>query len=225
MGIGQTIIGMDTNTATGLKASVDEAVKFGAAVQFMGHPSEINKTGGYITTEQYEEFFAYIAQLRDQGKLEVLTSTGLLLADPSSKNRHDFLAPYGWADGMGDWTGITGWSTAAGPDGKQWATTATGTQLSRLIAMSPNHRHYRGGNRQLAYEVIAPDGAVVETTITGSSGILARTKQHTLTASSAPVTVRQHCALPMVSSPNITVKIGRVSGGQVTISSPRFITV
>ncbi|AXH44405.1 tail protein [Arthrobacter phage Kumotta] len=225
MGIGQTIIGMDSNTAAGLKASVDDAVRFGAAVQFMGHPSEINKAGGYITTEQYEEFFAYVAQLRDQGKLEVLTATGLLLADPTSKHRHNFLAPYGWASGMGDWGGTTGWSTTAGPDGKQWATTTTGTQLSRTIAMSTMFKHFRGGNRQLAYEVIAPAGAVVETTITGSSGVISRTKQHTLEPSSSPVTVRQHCALPLVASPNITVKIGRVSGGQVTISDPRFITV
>lgn len=224
--IGLTVVGMDSKTsAAELTAYVDMAIEAKSAVQFMLHPSEIDKGFGFITTAVLEEVIAYLASQRDAGELDVLTGTGLLLADPTTDYRHDLLAPYAWGKGLEKWSGTKGWSTTVGPDAGTWAGTTTGGVMSRAVETSPYHRHYRGGNRELVVGVVAPDGAVVETSIIGSSGVISRTVTHSLPASDEPVTVRQQCALPMATSPRITIGVGRRSGGAVAMSPPRLITV
>ena len=220
--IGLTIVGMDSSNAATLTGWVDQAVAAKAGVQFMFHPDELGKSG-IISIEDVETFFAHIATLRNSGVLEVLTPTGLQLADPNTDYRHDLLPT--WGESFTGWTGTSGWTSTTGPEPGVWAQTTTGGVMSTTIPTSPNHRHYRGGNRVLTYQVIAPEGAVVQTTVNGSSGVLSRTRQHTIASGTEPVTVRHHCALPMVSSPTLTIRVGRVSGGPVTISAPKLITV
>lgn len=106
-GLAHVTIETDT-TAENAKSIIDEAVKRRAGVVFMMHPSNIG-TSGYMSTAVLGEIFAYVAQLRDAGKLQNLTVGGMSLADAWSGRREDLAVNGNFSNGFdgwssGDWT-------------------------------------------------------------------------------------------------------------------------
>lgn len=80
--LGQGHLTMDKRTRGRISEEIEKAVRTGTGLTLMSHPSYLDQPG-YIKTSELEEALSYIAQLRDEGKLEVMSSTGIMLADKS----------------------------------------------------------------------------------------------------------------------------------------------
>ena len=74
-----------------LKSRVNDAARTSSAAVLMLHPNQIDNAGR-ISLALFDEFCSWIAAERDAGRLEVLTMSGVALADPSTDYRHN-LAP------------------------------------------------------------------------------------------------------------------------------------
>ena len=70
--------------------SIEDAAALGMGVTFMVHPNYLDKPG-YMTTATLAAALGRIAQARDEGRIEVLTPSALLLADVSSGYRRNLL--------------------------------------------------------------------------------------------------------------------------------------
>ena len=82
----ESITSLDT-----VKSRVNDAVRISSAAVLMLHPNQLDNAGR-MSTDLFEEVCAWIAAERDAGRLEVLTMSGVALADPSTDYRHN-LAP------------------------------------------------------------------------------------------------------------------------------------
>ena len=74
-----------------VKNRVRAAADTTTAAVLMLHPNQLD-ADGRMSTDLFEEVCAWIAAERDAGRLEVLTMSGVALADPSTDYRHN-LAP------------------------------------------------------------------------------------------------------------------------------------
>ena len=70
-----------------IKDRVNDAVRTSSAAVLMLHPVNIDRDG-YMSLGLFEQMCAWIAAERDAGRLDVLTMSGVALADPSSDWRH-----------------------------------------------------------------------------------------------------------------------------------------
>lgn len=111
-GLAHVTIESDT-TAANAKSIIDEAVKRRVGVVFMMHPSLIGTTG-FMPTAVLGEVFAYVAELRDAGKLANLTVGGMSLADAWTNRREDLAVNGNFADGFEGWNAGAGWSLSGG---------------------------------------------------------------------------------------------------------------
>lgn len=71
---------MDTSTPEYMDGIIRGAVASRSGVTLMLHPNYLDTTG-YLTTAQLEEILTNVANRRDAGELEVLSPTGILMAD------------------------------------------------------------------------------------------------------------------------------------------------
>lgn len=212
---------MDTLTPATVESAVRGTISAKAALVLMFHPVYVN-TAGYMTTANLEQVFAYVATKRDAGELEVLTGSGSLLADPSTDARHNLVTNGRFTNGLTDWTGA-GWTTAT-INGVQWVSTTTGTTLTQTVSLS-RIGELRGGNRELVYKVRSGNTAsvVVVTTVTNGSQLVT-TKQHTIPVNTY-AEVRQPLSIPLTDGADLTVTVGRVSGGSVDITDIRLQSI
>ncbi|MEE2568611.1 polysaccharide deacetylase family protein [Pseudarthrobacter sp. J64] len=220
LAIGLSHATMDTQSTATIQAWVDGAITAGAGIQLMLHPALVD-TAGHLTTAQLETALAYIAGRRDAGALEVLTPSGLLLADLQTDQRHNLVANGRFANGLTSWANTTGWALTT-VNGLTYASTSTGTPLTQAVSMSRNEAML-GGARELVYKVRAAAGAVVRTAATGAA--VAATKDHTLTAAPGWREVRQQLVIPLDFTGTLTIAGGRVSGGAVDITDIRLQTI
>lgn len=72
--------GLDSSTVANAKAQIDQAIANKTGLQLFLHPSQLDVTGK-ITTAQFEEVMAYIAQKRDEGVLAVMSPYEMAVAD------------------------------------------------------------------------------------------------------------------------------------------------
>lgn len=84
---------------------IDQAAATKTGVVLMVHPSFIRDNESYIDFSEYEQVLDYIVQMRDAGKIEVLTATGMTLADSSIGYRDNML--------HGDLSIWTGWGSGS----------------------------------------------------------------------------------------------------------------
>lgn len=92
---------MDNSQEYHWTASINDAAALGMGVTFMVHPNYIDQPG-YITSATLDAALGRIAQARDEGRIEVLTPSALLLADVSSGYRRNLLRTGG--DVTGGWS-------------------------------------------------------------------------------------------------------------------------
>lgn len=214
--IGPAHLTIDGTTASAVKAVMDRMVKTGMGGVFMLHPNMLDQAGK-MTTAGLAEIIAYAAQLRDEGKAEILSQTGLHFADTGSSRRSDWVWNGDFTDGLTDWTG-TGYSVVT-EGGLTFArSTDTASILSQELVVPDIGL---GSQRELVYEVRATAGATVRTKI----GAVA--KNIVVPASPEWQTVRAFATIPLdYALPWLTVEVGRNAiGGPVDVANVRLQSI
>lgn len=78
--IGQGHVTIDKQKDGRIQQYIRRALSGGTGVTLMLHPNYLDRTG-FITTNELDAALAYIAHLRDTDQIEVLSTTGILLAE------------------------------------------------------------------------------------------------------------------------------------------------
>ena len=77
--IGQTHYGIEDKTFPQIKHKIDEAVETGSGLTLMMHPWRVGTSTG-ISHADLESTIEYLAQLRDEDRIEIASGTGILMA-------------------------------------------------------------------------------------------------------------------------------------------------
>jgi hypothetical protein len=113
-------VSLDTRNYAWAKIVIDEAAAYKTGIQLMIHAEALDQAGK-MTTPDFALMLDYLVTLRDAGKIEVLTASGLAFADPGSNHRPS-IVPYGDFEGQ-----ITGTVPAPWADsGPAWNIQADG---------------------------------------------------------------------------------------------------
>ncbi|MHC6176250.1 pyocin knob domain-containing protein [Glutamicibacter sp. X7] len=211
---GQDHYGLDGATdASVVVAMIQQAQDTGGLVQLFLHPSQIGLTDK-TTVSVLNQVWDYLAAERDAGRLMILSPSGLLLADPSKESRANLLRfsdfqPLAGRVWSTTWENTTGWTQGAGG-----VSTSTGGVLTQLV---PEHaiKHARGALYEVIAEVSSTGGAMARI---GSTTLAGATKDITVPAGQT-LTIRQHVTIPLDSSADFNVSIGRVSGADLTVKT------
>ncbi|WJY91884.1 Polysaccharide deacetylase [Corynebacterium faecale] len=101
--IGQAHVTIDKQVDGRINSYVRRAVSDGTGVTLMLHPNYLDLPG-YLTTEELDKSLGYIASLRDQDQLEVLSNTGILMAeDDLPEDYGDLLTDASGGELRGEW--------------------------------------------------------------------------------------------------------------------------
>lgn len=80
--IGAPHVTLDSQSASWIKKYINGVVDTKTASTLMLHPNYLDQSG-YLSSADFESILAYIAKLRDEGKIQVMSVSGILLADDS----------------------------------------------------------------------------------------------------------------------------------------------
>lgn len=195
------------------------ARKQGRGVCFMYHPSLVDDTD----LQAIEDFFAWCARERDAGRLEILTTSGLMMASFSTSSRHDLMSA--GASFVGGWNG---WNGAAA----NWARrTDTGVSYARRGSLSlalfkdvPTDV-YAGSARQLRVLMRSTTGVRVKVEVLdpANPGSLNAAKTVTLPPAAGFQQVHQYLILPLTGALRVRVRITPISGGELHVQEPRLL--
>lgn len=199
-----------------VQSYVRNAQDLGGGIVLMMHPMAID-TPGNVTAAQVDEVLGWIAAERDAGRLEVLTVGGLAMADTGTTHRQDLIRSSALDDATA-WGGTSGWTISGG----EAVSTSDGGLLQQSLALS-RVGHVAGHPREIRMTVTAPTGAVVRVEAAAGDWVAAREVE--LLASGDPVTVRQPFTIPAGTGGNLTLHLGRVSGGPVTMTDPHCYAI
>jgi hypothetical protein len=218
--MGNVHIGLDTaDYARRGPDFVSAARKQGRGVCFMFHPSLVDDTD----LQAIEGFFAWCARERDAGRLEILTTSGLMMADFSTSSRHDLMSA-----GASFVAGWNGWNGSAA----NWARrTDTGVSYARRGSLSlalfkdvPVGVH-AGSARQLRVSMRSTTGVRVKVEVLDPAypGSFTAAKTITLPPAAGFQQVHQYAVLPLTGTPRVRVRITPVSGGELHVQEPRLL--
>lgn len=195
------------------------ALRQGRGVCFMYHPSLVDDTD----LQAIEGFFAWCARERDAGRLEILTTTGLMMASFATLPRHDLLSA-----GAGFLAGWNGWNGATA----SWARrTDSGVTYARRGALSqPLFKDlavggYAGSARQLRVSMRSTTGVRVKVEVVDPAypGSFSAAKTVTLPPAAGFQKVHQYVILPLTGTLRVRVRITPVSGGELHVQEPRLL--
>lgn len=215
---GHDHVTIDALALSSIKGLVDEAAARKIGIQLMLHADVVGQPGK-ITLADLTAALDYIAQARDDGRIEVLTASGLAFADPNVDRRFDWIATPTF-DGLSTATRGYGWSEATAG---AW-TIEDGNLLtipaSKTLVYSTGQLRNLGldGNVfMLDTEVRAPDtDATVHLRVTelGGAAQVIRDVQVPIAAGSGFTRIRIPAGIPkgIVSG---AVWVGRSAGGRV----------
>lgn len=88
--IGRSHTTLDQATLASVQGIVNGAVKTGSGVILMLHSNYLDQSG-YMTTAVLESIISWLSDQRDAGNIEILTPSGILLADVHSSYRRNLL--------------------------------------------------------------------------------------------------------------------------------------
>jgi hypothetical protein len=198
---------------------IEAARKEGRGLCFMYHPSLVDDGD----LQAIEGFFAWCAQERDAGRLEILTTTGLMMSSFSSTSRHDLLSV---SSSFG--SGWNGWNGSAA----KWALrTEAGVSYARRGSVSlalckdvPSGP-YAGSARQLRVLMRSTTGVRVKVEVLDPAdpGALHVAKTVTLLPGGDFQQVHQYLILPLLGTPRVQVRITPISGGELHVREPRLL--
>lgn len=195
------------------------ARKQGRGVCFMYHPSLVDDTD----LQAIEGFFAWCARERDAGRLEILTTTGLMMSSFTTSTRHDLLSAS--ASFKAGWNG---WNGAAA----NWArrtdsgvTYARRGSISTALYKDVPTGVYAGSARQLRVSMRSSTGLRVKIEVFDpvSPGSFNAAKTITLSPAAGFQQVHQYIILPLTGTPRVRVRITPVSGGELHVQEPRLL--
>lgn len=211
---------IDEQTPSWVASIIRGAMNEGMGLELMLHPVYLDQPG-YMTTSQLDEVLANIAALRDQGKLTVLTPSGLYVADSKTEVRHNLLRNSTFRDGLTGWA-ATGAYDVVTERGITFARTTSGTSLVQNAGFG-RQKQFVGGPRELVCKVRTNGTAVVRTRATAAGVGLNATRDHTITAAQGWIEVRQPLIIPAtIDEESLITTTGRVSGSRVDITDIRL---
>lgn len=221
VGLGHHTLDSMTDAATAIQL-IESAKSFGAGISFMVHPSLIG-TEGKITAAVLNELLAYMASERDAGRIEVMTASGLTLADIRHGSRFNLLPNGDFRTGLTGWSGVTGWSAE---NGKATANVSAGVMsLTQSIAglgqfygtQCEMSAVFRAGTSDVVVRVQVEDASAPDN--------MRSFREETIPAGMT-TRVRAFATVPATGTTALRFQVGRVSGGPVDeLSGVRFSPV
>ena len=168
-------------TLANFKMYVDEIVAGGYATDLMLHPGRLD-TGGYMTTAVFDQCMAYLAQLRAEGTLMVLSGLAKAALDPGTTWRHDLFPKDmgGWSKG----TLIAGVRSVAAVD-----QTTKACHADRYTGL-------RGSIREVYAKVRSAVANTIQVEIKALDGSFTVTKEYAIPGDNAWHEIRKFVLLP-----------------------------
>lgn len=198
---------------------VRAAAAQGRGVNFMYHPSLIDTTD----LAAIEDFFVWCAEERSAGRLEILSSTGLMMASFGSSVRHNLVSSKpSFRDGWNGWNGaVAGWAMRTEEGIKYARRGSRSTTLAKDLGIGP----YVGATRQLRIPMRSTTGvkARVEVFDSASRSRLLVTKDLVLPRGERFSNVHQYLTLPLTGTPRISISITLRSGGELHVREPQLL--
>ncbi|WP_165968654.1 polysaccharide deacetylase family protein [Arthrobacter crusticola] len=198
---------------------VRAAAQSGRGVNFMYHPNLIDP----IDLHAIEGFFAWCAAERRVGRLEVLSSTGMMAAKFGSAQRHNMLSSTAsFSGGWNGWNGSTANWALLTEGGTRYARRGSGsTSLSKDV----NVGSYAGSTRQLRIPLRSTTGASVRIEIldAASPSRLLITRDATLPKSANFADINHYLTLPLRDTARLRVRITPRSGGEIHLHEPKLL--
>jgi hypothetical protein len=219
--LGWTVYWIDDATTSVAAINMLKQAQFtGKGAILAIHPKLIDAVGG-ITSTVLGEILDYMVGERNAGRAMVLTVNGLIHSDPDRATRPGLVKDPGFSQGMAQWLGTTGWTATGGV-----ASTTTGGTITQSVNLT-THAWVKGSTRELFAEFKAPTGATVRLGIrdAASSAVFEKTRDVVLPASANWVTVRIPLGIPLTGTADLTIEVGRVSGGAVDLRKPDVLAV
>lgn len=194
---------------------IDAAKDTGTGLVLAIHPRVIGMSG-QITESTLAAILDHVAAERDAGRLEVLTVSGLLCADPDKTSRHNMLRRSDFSD-LAYWSGRTGWTF----DGSE-ATASAGSGVLAQGYLVPRTAWLAGSTREACLDVTAESAAVVTLTVTDDSGFtITETINHP--GDRSVHTIRRPLTIPNDAG-TINYRI-EVTSGTATITRPGLTAI
>lgn len=191
----------------------------GRGVCFMYHPSLVDDNDlGAI-----EAFFVWCARERDLGRLEILTTTGLMMSSFGRSSRHDLMsAETSFAGGWNGWNGSAArWARRTDAAANYARRGSRSLALFRDVPVGA----YAGSARQLRVALRSTTGVRVKLEIFDPANPAAFNAARTVALPPATGFHLQHqyVILPLTGTPWIRVRITPLSGGELHVQEPRLL--
>lgn len=198
---------------------VAAARRQGRGVCFMYHPSLVDDAD----LRAIEDLFAWCARERSAGRMEILTTSGLMMAKYSSRSRHDLLsAGVSFGGGWHGWNGA-----AAGWARRTEAGTAYARRGSRSSALYKDVAVgiYAGSPRELRVALRSATGVRVKLEIydPDNPGVFRASRTVAVLPSEDFRYSYQHLILPLTGTPRVRIRITALSGGELHLREPRLL--
>ena len=218
--MGNGHIGIE-NADYALKAPnfVTAARRLGRGACFMYHPNLVNDED----LAALESFFAWCANERDTGRMEILTVSGLMMSDFKSTGRHDLLgAGSTFRRGWGTWNGAASKWAIRSEDGTFFARRGAASgplECDFLVGV------HAGSSRQLRLKIRSTSGARVRVEIfdPAAHAAFTSTTDVMLTSSGVFGNVHKYVTLPLTGSRVLRVRITPLSGGEIHVQHPELL--
>ena len=206
---------------------IRETQRHGRGITLYMHPGETDSPKG-IALEDFETILAYLASERAANRLEVLTVSGMAVADATHSRREDLLSNTEFNNDFEGWGGRSGYTLRV-VDGKRLLSASSMARpMTQGIFLSTRFGWAMGGVCEMAVPARASGG--VEATLrlqvhdTGDDTRFKKERLFILPADGSPVDCRMHVTLPAdLSTLSIRATIGRESGGAIDfLDQPHF---
>ena len=225
--LGASHVSVEASGSAGAIGYIEETKKHGRGITIYLHPGLIDQPSGFVLSD-FEALLAYLSTERDAGRIEILTVSGMGVADATHTRREDLLTNTQFVDGFQGWSGSAGYNLRS-VGGKQLASlSATAGKLTQNIGLYTRFGWAMGGVCELLVPARATGG--VESVLrlqvhdTTDETVFKKERLFTLPADGSTVGCRIFVTPPAdISTTSIRVTLGRESGGALEfMDEPHF---
>ena len=200
---------VDTSQAlNAARTNIQRAIDNRTGYVVMLHPRLIGSTPESTTLTELDDFLGYVAGLRDQGVLEVMTVGGLVHARTGDNRRLNLLNaghfPEDWASVWGATSGYT----RLVENGVGFVRTSSAARITQEISNRRVTPH-RGAIFEIVATVRTTSTGTVRLAIPAMSGV---SRDFAMTATQGWHEVRQFVTFPLNATDSYEVHVGRVTG-------------
>ena len=155
--LGASHMTVEGSPASSAIATIEEVKKHGRGITIYLHPGLIDQPTG-MTLADFESLLQYLAAERDAGRIEILTVSGMGVADATHSRREDLLTNTQFANSNEGWTVGAGY-TLRSSGGKQLiSASATAGNLYQNINLATRFGWAMGGVCELLVPARATGG-------------------------------------------------------------------